>query len=113
MPKPIVNKLKEQAKSNTHITKGTSKEQTVLKSGNVLEAPIKQRPAKLSTAPTNTVVGMNKGVTKNMENYESLRVDCWLSTNVLEGETVKEAYTRIETIIDKTLEEAVLNTIEN
>ena len=46
-----------------------------------------------------------------MENYESLRVDCWLSDTVREDETVKEAFARVEAIIDEVLEESVLATV--
>ena len=55
---------------------------------------------------------MSKGVTKNMDNYESLRVDVWLSDTVQEGETPESAAQRIESFIDATLEQAIRNCIE-
>ena len=53
------------------------------------------------------IVGASIGITKNMENYESLRVDCWLTDTVKENETVEQAYERILGIIDKTMQDTV------
>lgn len=50
---------------------------------------------------------MSKGITKNMDNYESLRVDVWLTDEVAEGETVEQAYNRISALLTEVLEETV------
>ena len=91
--------LKEIASNNTQVTKGTSKNQEVLKEGTPNDHSIKH----LSTK----IVGASIGITKNMENYESLRVDCWLTDTVKENETVEQAYERILGIIDKTMQDTV------
>lgn len=51
------------------------------------------------------VVGMNLGVTLNMGNYESLRIDVWSTEEVAENETREEATDRLSSeltsILDK------------
>ena len=42
-----------------------------------------------------------------MENYESLRADVWLSDTVQEGETVEQAYQRVSSVVESTLQELV------
>lgn len=51
-------------------------------------------------------VGIAKGITKNMGDFESLRIDVWLTDYVQDGETQEEALARIEEIVDSTLEDA-------
>lgn len=95
--------LKTRAAENTTITKKVAREDPeTIKSGTPLDHTIKREPA---------TVGMSKGVTKNMENYESLRVDVWLTDTVSPDETIEQAYARIEEVIDATLESAIINTI--
>ena len=53
------------------------------------------------------VVGVSVGTTLNMGDYESLRVDVWLTDSVQENETVKQAYERVVSIVDETLQEVV------
>lgn len=91
--------LKEIASDNTQVTKGTSKNQEVLKEGTPNDHSIKH----LSTK----IVGASVGITKNMDNYESLRVDCWLTDTVADNETVEQAYERILCVIDKTMQDTV------
>lgn len=98
--KSLKKSLTEQAEESAHVTRGTSKNQKVLKEG----VPCDHSPKHLGPAP---VVGMSIGSTLNMENYESLRVDVWLSTPVEPGETVEQAYERVNAILDKTLQEVV------
>ena len=95
--------LKAAAKENTSIVKKVAREEPVtVKQGTPLDHATKRIPS---------TVGMSKGVTKNMDNYESLRVDVWLSDEDHSDETIQDAYARIEEIIDKTLEDAIMNTI--
>ena len=50
---------------------------------------------------------MSKGITKNMQNYESLRLDVWYSDVVRKGETPQDALQRVEAVIDTVLENTV------
>ena len=95
--------LKKKAADNTSIKKKSLGVEETLKSGQPVDNNVKQKHSR--------VVGMSKGVTKNMDNYESLRIDVWLSDEIAENETPAEALQRIEAFIDKALEEAVYNTI--
>lgn len=97
--------LAEKAEENTTIQKKSSGEVETLKGGNPLDHAVKHDP---KSPP---IVGMSKGVTKNMDNYESLRVDVWLSDTVQPNETKEQTLTRIEAVIDKALETAIYNTV--
>ena len=46
-----------------------------------------------------------------MGDYESLRVDVWLSDTLKPDETVQEGYERIETILNEVLESTVLSIV--
>ena len=98
------NKLKktlsEKAVENTQVTQGTSKDQKVLKKG----VPNDHSAKHLGGAP---VVGVSIGTTLNMENYESLRVDTWLTDVVHEGETTEQAFQRVTKTVDETLNNIV------
>ena len=87
--------LREKALSNTQVTKGTKNDQKVLKEGTPLEHSVKHL--------SSNIVGANLGLTKNMDNYESLRVDCWVTDEVREGETPKQAFERILGLLDEVL----------
>lgn len=107
-----VEQLEAQARENTTITRGSKRDgMTTVKSGKPLDHEVKQSTAKTKNdLYVGQTFGISKGVTKNMDNYESLRVDCWLSDVVREGETVQEAFARVESIVDEVLEESVLAT---
>lgn len=97
--------LAEKAADNTSIQRKSGGEVETIKSGTPLDHSNKHDPK------SSPVIGMSKGVTKNMDNYESLRVDVWLSDTVQENETKEQALTRIEAFIDKALENAIYNTV--
>ena len=105
-----VEQLKEQARENTTVSVGNKRDgMNVVKSGRPLDHEVKQSTAKSKNdLYVGQTFGMSKGCTLNMENYESMRVDCWLSDTVREGETVQEAFARVESIIDEVLEESAL-----
>ena len=105
MPTKKLKNLMDKAKDNTTISKKTSDGVEVIKNGVPNDHSVKHTPYE------GAKIGMSKGVTKNMDNYESLRVDVWLSDEVQPGETISEAYDRIGSVLDKTLEEAVLSSI--
>lgn len=98
--KTLKKTLKERAVENTTVTKGTSKNQTTLKQGTPNDHSRKHDNK-------DTVVGMSLGITKNMDNYESLRVDCWLTDTVKADETVEQAYSRVLGVIDRILQDTV------
>ena len=96
-----MTKLKNIAKQNTQVTRGTSKEQEVLKEG------IPNDHSNKHFKGADHTVGVSIGCTKNMDNYESLRVDVWLTDSVKDGETAEQAYSRIIGVVDETLHEIV------
>ena len=106
-----VEQLQAQARENTTITRGSKRDgMTTVKAGKPLDHEVKQSTAKnKNNLYVGQTFGMSKGCTLNMENYESMRVDCWLSDVVREGETVREAFARVEAVIDEVLEESALN----
>ena len=105
-----IEQLQEQARENTTITKGNKRDgYSTVKAGRPLDHEVKQSNAKSKNdIYAGQTFGISKGCTLNMENYESMRVDCWLSDVVREGETVQEAFARVEAIIDEVLEESAL-----
>lgn len=100
--KSLKKSLSEQAKENATVTKGTSKNQTVVKEGVPNDHSRKKHHT--GNAP---IVGVSIGSTLNMGDYESLRADVWLSDEVQPNETVQQAYQRITAIVDETLQEIV------
>ena len=107
--------LHEQALENTTVSRGSNRNgYSTVKSGKPLDHETKQSTAKKKNdLYVGQTIGMSKGCTLNMENYESMRVDCWLSDVVREGETVQEAFARVESVIDAVLEETALNMRDN
>lgn len=99
--KSLKKSLLEQAEENTTVTKGTSKEQKVLKEGKPNDHSRKHLNGETPT------VGVSIGTTLNMGDYESLRVDVWLTDSVQDKETVQQAYERVVGVVDKTLQEIV------
>lgn len=96
--KALKKSLTEQAVDNAQVTRGISKNQSVLKKGLPNDHSTKHFT---SEAP---VVGVSIGSTINMENYESLRADVWLTDSVKENETIEQAYQRVIKIADETLQ---------
>ncbi len=98
--KALKKGLKDKALENSQVTLGTKDNQQVLKSGVPNDHSVKHLSG-------GTVVGISLGSTINMENYESLRADVWLSDTVQEGETVEQAYQRVSSVVESTLQELV------
>lgn len=99
--KSLKKSLAEKSKENTTVTRGTSKNQKVLKEG----VPNDHSRKHLNNDfPT---VGVSIGTTLNMGDYESLRVDVWLSDKVSDTETLEQAYARVVQAVDSTLQEIV------
>lgn len=97
--------LKQQVEENTTVTKGTKSNQQTLKQGTPNDHHRKQE------SPAQTV-GVNLGITKNMDNYESLRVDCWGTDTVQPGETMEQAYERLIGVVDSVLQDTIQSYIE-
>ena len=95
----MMKKKSKEAYENTTVTKGRNKE--VIKEGN----PVSKF--------TPNVVGLSVGVTINLGDFQSLRVDCWISQEVHEGEDrqvivndlTKELQDNINYVCDKFTEE--------
>jgi hypothetical protein len=105
--------LKAEAVQNTTITRGSKRNgYETVKEGVPLDHDTKHKTAKNPVSFEGQQFGMSKGCTLNMGEYESLRVDCWLSDTVRENETVREAFTRVEAVLDEVLEEVALNAKE-
>ena len=102
LKKPMKKSLSEQAVENASVTKGTSKNQTVIKEGKPND-----HSSKHLTKEETPVVGVSIGTTLNMGDYESLRVDVWLTDTVQKSETIEQAYARVVNTVDSTLQEIV------
>ncbi len=57
-------------------------------------------------------VGLNVGVTMNLGNYESARVDAWAEVTMKEGETAKQAFERVNTQLQIQLEQRAKELME-
>lgn len=106
--------LGKSIEENTSVSKKKSGEVTVLKKGVPLDHEEKHEAHKCAcNTKSKEIVGVSVGITKNMDNYESLRVDCWISDEVQEGETKEEALRRLTKIAENHLEATVLNYIND
>ena len=99
--KSLKKSLSQQAEENSTVTRGTSKNQRVLKEGVPNDHSRKHLNDDFPT------VGVSIGTTLNMGDYESLRVDVWLSDKVSDTETLEQAYARVVQAVDSTLQEIV------
>lgn len=106
MPPKIVRKnrttnenLKEQAMANTTATKTVDRKTETLVEGTPLEHT-KMHNINKSGSRT---VGVNVGSTINMGDFQSLRVDCWLTDELLDGETHTEGLQRLTEVASEHL----------
>lgn len=99
--KSLRQSLSKNAEENARVTKGTSNNQQVLKEG------IPNDHSRKHLDGQTPVIGASIGSTLNMENYESLRVDVWLTDKVGNDETIQQAYERIVKVLDETLQDIV------
>lgn len=98
-PKPKVSSLLNKAKENATVTKGKNPVK-VLKDGKPLDRVVVHDPITKEELTTDFVqtVGCSVGVTLNMGDYESMRIDTWLTDKVKPKETEKKALARIYAI---------------
>lgn len=92
--KRLTKNLKTAVEENTTTTMKSGGNVETIKEGTPLDHIEKRIPG---------IVGISKGITKNMSNYESFRVDTWLSDSIKPGETELDAMQRLSTIIEEHL----------
>lgn len=93
--------LVQKARDNATVTLGTSKNQQILKQGVPNDHSRKHLDGNVP------VVGVSVGITKNMDNYESLRVDVWQTDKKADNESMEEAYARVTKTVSSVLQEIV------
>ena len=92
-----MRKLEKVVNNNLNIVRKTGGREIQEKVGNVVSSVDKIR--------NNTrVVGVSKGVTLNMGDYESMRIDVWLSDFVKDGESIESAEQRVASMVDNCLD---------
>ena len=95
--------LKKKAEENTSVSLKKGRDEPVtLKEGTPLDHALKQNNE--VKRMEQRVVGINLGGTFNMGDYESLRIDCWLSDTVKSTESLEDAYERIGLVVKEQLE---------
>lgn len=105
-----IKAIKEKAEENTRVVKTKAKEEPkVIKEG----IPLDHTPQHNINKTSPRTVGVNLGVTKNMQNYESLRVDCWITDTINPDETPEEAFNRVYEIASKVIAEKVEELMED
>lgn len=99
--------LRDTARENTTVQRGTNRGgYTTVKQGKPLDHETKQKTAKAKDDMfVGQTFGVSLGCTLNMGDYESFRVDCWLSDTIQENETPEHAFLRVRTIVEDVLEE--------
>lgn len=107
---PIKAGLKKKLEENVNVIKKEGKSEPVLlKKGKPLEHSRKHDLVPCVGETTfRPKVGLSKGCTVNMDNYESLRIDIWLTDEVQPKETHQKAVDRLNKMIDEKLEGYIL-----
>ena len=95
--------LQEQAVKNTTITKGTKGNQKTIKEG----TPLDHTPQHNINKTSPRTVGINIGATINMGDFNSYRVDCWLTDELLDNETQEEGLQRLASICKDEVERLI------
>jgi hypothetical protein len=90
--------LKKKVAGNTTASITKSGVKTTTKQGASLDPMSKVVPSRTMQ------VGLAKGATINMGDYQSLRVDAWGSSDVQEGETPQQVFEYIESLVDEQIE---------
>lgn len=93
--------MKLKVVENTVVKKGKE----VIVKGNPVDHSLKHNTLSSTGVIENRrIVGANIGTTINMGDYESLRIDCWLTDFVGEKESYPEAFKRIFDIVTSEVE---------
>lgn len=101
----------QQLEDNSKIVKRSGGKEKTVKDGVYPDSAVKRKDIE-----GNKSVGVSFGFTVNLENYESLRVDCWLNDTIAEGETQEGAFDRISKIVRKQVQKEIntyLREVEN
>lgn len=99
--KSLKNALVTQARNNTTVTVGKKDSQEVLKKG------VPNDHSRRHLDGETPVVGVSIGTTLNMDNYESLRADVWLTDSKRDNESLNEAYERVSHTVSVVLQEII------
>lgn len=75
--------IKKKLNKQTTIKKQKGRDVEVIQEG-------EDAPRKVNKPLANNVVGLNIGVTINLGDFQSLRIDCWASEEVAEHENKQE-----------------------
>lgn len=103
-PKKGADDLKDKAKENTTVVHRKDRNEVVTKQGNPKDHAPRHNMNQGKPSHNPRTAGISVGVTKNMGDYESLRIDCWLTDELLEGETQREALVRLGDIVQEQVE---------
>ena len=103
--KKQIKAKKTRPQTNCNASIGTRKQAKVVKQEQPLDHANKQNKPKQEPR----MVGVSLGMTKNMDNYESLRIDVWCTDVVHDGESFDQAFERVSDLckarIDYEIEE--------
>ena len=102
----VSSNLRKIAKQNVNVShKNSDGSVDVLKKSPYSDISDKSKSAKIGGDAK--IVGLSLGVTKNMDNYESLRVDAWVSDSYeTESEALKK-FAEMREVLSDVLEETV------
>lgn len=90
----VVKRKTKTVKTNATVTTGTKSNQTLIKEEQPLDHAVKHG----NKVSNDRTVGINVGVTLNMGDYESLRVDVWCTDIVRPDETHEDAMERVSSL---------------
>lgn len=114
MPPKMKVPKKPVAEAESHVkveqfNKDTKQKDVVMEKGTALEQKQKVNP--VSSIPQGkTLVGLAKGTTLNMGNYQSARIDCWIVRVADDNEkSVMDALSDMSALIDEHIEYEVGN----
>lgn len=91
----IKKTIKSKTATNCNASIGTRKQAKVVKE----ESPLDHANKKNAPKQGPKMVGVSLGLTKNMANYESLRIDVWCTDVVREGESFDQAFERVSDLV--------------
>lgn len=106
--KELATHNESEVEINTRVTKKSSGVETTL----VDEGKHLNSSTKRDILNPNKFVGINIGITKNLDNYESLRVDVWIADNVQEDETHADTLQRLTDIAVNHAEATIIDIVE-
>lgn len=108
MTKKKIKKNKKKSPVNTYVAKQeynskTKKMEITEEKGSELEEENNTSQGMLQ--PNRMIVGLSKGITLNLGNYESAKISCWMSKNVPEEEKdIMNALNDISEMIDEQIQ---------